>query len=77
MLVHHSNAAADGLGRRRHLNRIALHENLTLLRLVEAVDAFGQGGLAGTVFTQQAVNFTRPDIEGNRIDGNDLMKFFG
>jgi len=75
VLVYHSNAASDGLGRRRHLNGFALHENLTMLRLVEAVDAFGQCRLAGTVFTQQTVNFTRPDIEGNRIDGNDLMKF--
>jgi hypothetical protein len=56
---------------------MALHENLTLLRLVKAVNAFGQGGFAGTVFTQLTMNLTRSDIDVNLINGNDSMKFFG
>ena len=71
MLVHHADPAADGVVRPVDLDQPAVEEDLTLVRHRHAVEDVHQGGLAGTVLTQQCVDLAGSHIERDVVVGDD------
>ena len=56
---------------------LAIHENLALLRRMDAGEHLDEGGLAGAVLTDQAVDFSRPNANGHVFQCDDTRKSFG
>ena len=63
MLVDHADAGLDGVGRRMENVRHAVNEDLTLVRLVHAVQLAHERALARAVFAEQGMHFTRIHVE--------------
>ena len=58
VLMDHPDAASDGVFRVPDLDPLAVDEDLTLIRGVEAVEDLHQGGLARAVLAEDAEDFT-------------------
>ena len=56
---------------------LAVHVDLPLLRSVNAGEHLNQGGLAGAIFADQAVDLSRPDANRHIFQCDDTRKTFG
>ena len=56
---------------------LAVHVDLPLLRSVNAGEHLDQGGLAGAIFADQAVDLSRPDANRHIFQCDDTRKTFG
>ena len=63
MLVDHADAGGLRLARVAEKLRLAVQRHAAFISVVEAHDAFHQGGFAGTVLTQQSVHAAGADAE--------------
>ena len=70
MLVHHLDAARDGVGGSRDLDGPAVDQDLACVGYGEAVEDVHQGGFAGPVLAEQGVNFAPPQIEVDMVVGD-------
>ena len=61
--MEHSNAGADGFGRRLELDRLPVEQYLARVAMNKAGQDFHQGRFARAVFAQQSMN--RPRFYGN------------
>ncbi len=71
VLVHHADAAVDGVARRAHPRRLALDPDLALVGVIQAVEDVHQRRLAGAVLAQQRMHFAEPEIEADVVVGDD------
>ena len=69
MLVHHADAEAIGLAGVADVDRLAVDEDLTGVRLVDAHDDIHQSRLARTVFAEQGEDLALMQLEGNIVVG--------
>ena len=63
LLVNHADAVADTVGRRFQAHRPPSDINLSFRQGIKARKAVGNDGFAGTIFSEQGVDFTGPDID--------------
>ena len=59
VLVHHADAFVERVARRVEVHRLAVEEDLALVRPVEAREDVGEGRLAGAVLAEQRVHLAR------------------
>ena len=62
VLMHHADAGADGVAGAVEAGRLAVDEDLALVRPVEAGEHVHQRRLAGAVLAQEAENLARADV---------------
>ena len=77
LLVHAGNARLAGLDGVVEDDLLAVHVDLPLLRSVNAGEHLNQGGLAGAIFADQAVDLSRPDANRHIFQCDDTRKTFG
>ena len=58
-------------------SRLSVDIDLPFIHLVNAEHAFHQGGFTGTVFTHQRVDFSRPELQLDMVQGFDTRKRLG
>ena len=63
VLVHHADAAADRVVRAVDLDRLAVEEDLALVRHRHPVEDVHEGRLAGPVLAEQRVDLAGADVE--------------
>ena len=56
VLVHHADAARDGIVGGVDIHLFPADQDLAFIRLIQAVEDVHQGGLAGAVFPQQGMD---------------------
>ena len=76
MLVNHTDARADRIGRRVEHDRLAIDENLPLIRLIESVKLAHQRALARAILAQQGMDLARVHIEVDMIVSQHTRKAF-
>ena len=77
MLVHHADAGGDGLlGAAGDLGP-AVDGDLALVGLQQPVEDVHQGGLAGAVLPQQAVDLTGDDVQVDVVVGDQRPEALG
>ena len=77
VLVDHADAGADRVAGAAELDRLAVDEDLALVRPVEAGEDVHQGGLAGAVLAEQAEDLAGPDLQVHVGIGNDAAEPLG
>lgn len=77
MLVDHPDAAGHGVLGVPDVGPLAVHEDLALVRGVEAVEDLHQGGLAGAVLAEEAEDLTPPQRDRDVVVGRDLPEPLG
>ena len=63
VLVDHADPQVDRVARRAHLDRLAVDQDLALVRPVEAVEDVHQRRLPGAVLAEQGVNLAAAQVE--------------
>ncbi|MPM51890.1 hypothetical protein SDC9_98641 [bioreactor metagenome] len=63
VLMHHADAQGDGLAGSGDLHRLALPDDLPLLRMVQPIENVHQGGFSRAVFSQQSMDLPRRNGE--------------
>ena len=71
VLVDHADPAVDRVGRTRDLDRFAVEQDLALVGFGQPVEDVHQGGLAGTVLTEQGVDLARAHGKVDVVVGQD------
>ncbi len=71
VLVHHADAAGDGVTRVVEGDLLPVDGDGALVRLLHAVEDLHQGRLAGTVLTDQGVDRALADGDGDVLVGDD------
>jgi hypothetical protein len=74
--VDHADAEAYGIRRRFYLNGPALDFDLALVGAVESEEDRHQGGLAGAIFADNAMNGPLGDFQGYVLVGVNSAKAF-
>ena len=72
VLVYHADAVFNGSGRAFNIDLLSVDENLTLIRMIEAVEDIHQRAFAGAVLTKDRVDRSTFHVEidiGQRIEG--------
>ena len=69
VLVHHADAAIDRVGWALDRDGLAVQQDLTLVRLGEAVEDVHQGRLAGPVLAEQRVDLARTYLQVDVVVG--------
>ena len=77
MLVHHADAGGDRLHRRREGRRVAVDDDLTGIRLIDAGEDVHEGRFAGAVLAQQRMDFAGANFEIDVRIGDDAGKMLG
>ena len=77
VLVDHTDAKADGMGRACNVNRHPVEENFAAILGVEAEEDLDEGALAGAVLTEQTVDFTCCNGEVDTVIGGETAKTLG
>ena len=77
LLVHAGDARLAGLDGVVENDLLAVHIDLPLLRSVNAGEHLDQGGFAGAIFADQAVDLSRPDANRHIFQCDDTRKTFG
>ena len=77
VLVHHADAQGIGVVGVVDLHFLAVLMDLAFLRLVQTEQHAHQGGLTGTVFTQQGMDLTLAKLQGDIVVGDDTGKPLG
>ena len=77
VLVDHADAGADRVAGAAELDRLAVDEDLALVRPVEAGEDVHQRGLAGAVLAEQAEDLARPDRQVHVGIGDDAAEPLG
>jgi len=77
VLVDHADAVANGVGRRLDGDDLTIQPNLTLVRLIEAVENFHQRALARAVLAQQSVDFAGAHVKINPVAGQHTGEALG
>ena len=77
VLVDHADAAGDGVGRAGDLDRLAVEQDLALVRRGEAVEDVHQRGLARAVLAEQRVDLARADGQVDVVVGQDARVALG
>ena len=77
LLVHAGDARLAGLDGVVEDHLLAVHVDLPLLRSVNAGEHLDQGGLAGAILADQAVDLSRPDANRHIFQCDDTRKTFG
>ena len=76
-LIHAGNTCLTGLNRIPEDDLFAVNEDVSLFRIVHAGQHLDQGGLAGAIFANQAMDLARSDANGHVFQCNDTRKTFG
>ncbi len=76
MLMNHADPHGQGIAGAAEVNRCSVEQNLTPVRAVESCQHVHQGAFAGTVFTEQGMNFARGDGQRDIVQGDDPGKGF-
>jgi hypothetical protein len=71
MLVHHAEAGLDGVLGRAQRHRLAIGQDLALVRLGQPVQDVHQGGLARAVLAEQRVDLARLDGQVDPVVGHE------
>ena len=71
VLVHHPDPVLDRVGGRVQDDRLALEEDLALVRPVEPVDDVHQRRLAGAVLAEQGVHLAAAELEVDAVVRDD------
>ena len=74
MLVHHADVQRRGIVGVVDVNDLTVLLDDACLRLVKAEEDAHKGGLTGTVLTQQGVDFSPAQLQGDVVVGNDAGK---
>ncbi len=74
VLVHHPDAVLDRRLRRAQLRRLAVDQDLALVRPVEPVDDVHQRRLAGTVLAEQRVHLALAQVEVDGVVRDDAWE---
>ena len=74
VLVHHADPGSSASPGPVNRHRLAVDEDLALVRLYEPVEHVHQGGLAGAVLAEQTVDLARRDREVDVVVGNQAAK---
>ena len=74
VLVDHPDPVLDGVLRRVHRDRLALDEDLALVRPVQAVDDVHERRLAGAVLAEERVHLPPAEVEVDRVVRDDPGK---
>ena len=74
MLVHHPDPVIDRVARGVDSDALAVQADLTLVRVVEAVEDVHEGRLAGAVLTEQRVNLSLAQVEIDVVVRHDPGK---
>ena len=74
MLVHHADPEADGVGGARDRGVLPAHEDLSLVGPVEPVEDVHERRLARSVLAEQGVDLALPQIEVDRVVGDERRR---
>ncbi len=74
MLVHHADPALDRLLRRVDPHRLAVAQDLALVRVVEPVEDAHERRLAGAVLAEQRVYLALPEVEVDVVVREDARE---
>ena len=77
VLVHHADAAGDGVGRGREGDLLAVDRDGALVRLLHAVEDLHQGRLAGAVLADEGVDGALAHGEVDVVVGHDAGESLG
>ena len=77
VLVHHADAGADGVAGAVEMGRLAVDEDLALVRPVEAGEHVHQRRLAGAVLAEQAEHLAGADGEVDGVVGDQITEALG
>ena len=77
VLVDHSDAFADGIGRRGDRYLLAVHRDLARIGPVQAVEDPHEGALAGAVLPEEGVDLAAAYVEVDVIVGDHPGEAFG
>ena len=77
LLVHAGDARLAGLDRVVEHDLLAVHIDFPLLRHMHAGEHLDQGGFAGAILTDQAVDLSRSDANRHIFQSDDTRKTFG
>ena len=72
MLVDHPDPAVESILRIRDGDRLTVHEDLALIRIIDAGDHVHQRGLAASVLAEDGKDLPVIDIQGDMVVGDDL-----
>ena len=75
-LMNSSNAGSVGSGR-ISIQVLSVDANLASIRFVESRHYLDERRFAGSIFTEQGIDLTRPYLEVNVVQGNDTRKELG
>jgi hypothetical protein len=57
VLMHHADAVGNGIVGIAEAHRLTVHQNLTFVRLIQAIQHIHQSAFAGAVFSKQRMDF--------------------
>ena len=77
MLVHHADVQRRGVVGVLYFDLLAIFLDYALLRLIEPEQHAHKRAFAGAVFTQQCVNFSALQLQGDVVVGNDARELLG
>jgi hypothetical protein len=77
MLMYHPQALSDGIMGGSKSHRLAAQQNLSRIRLVQAIQDIHQGGLTGPVFAQECMNFALAQVEIDASIGENTGESLG
>ena len=77
MLEHHADAAGTRFRWSGQHHLLALPAHLAFARLDQAVDGLDQGGFSGAVLAEQGMDLPRPDIDVDRVVGEECAVALG
>ena len=77
VLVHHADAGRDGVPRAAEGPRLAVHQDLALVRLQQAVELVHQGRLARAVLAEQRVHLAGLDGQVDVVVGHQVAEALG
>ena len=77
MLMDHTDAAGRRVGGGMEADRFSVYQDLALVRLIDAEQDAHQRGFPGAVFSQQRVDLSLADPDGDVVVGNDPRKALG
>ncbi len=62
LLIDHADAHPMGLNRADHVNYLAIHPNLAVVRAFRSGKDLHQGGLAGAILATDCMDLARPHV---------------
>ena len=76
MLMNHPDAVLNSVLRMLDGRGFAIDENLTLIRMVQAIKHLHQRRFAGAIFAKQRMNLARPHIKVDAVRRQNARKTF-